>query len=363
MSVKRLLLLGGGHAHLDLLQRLRIETPPGWQVTLVSPYPRQIYSGMLPGWVAGRRALDDCSIPLRRLCERAGIAFVQSAAIGLDLQRNEALCADGESRSFDRVSIDTGPVPVLQDLPGAAAHALPLRPIEGFITAWPEVQRRLREGAEVVIVGSGAAAVELAFAIRTGAAGARVSLVGADDQPLAALAGGAGRRAMRMLQSRGIRWHGCRRAIEIQPDRIRFEQGEALPFDACLVATGAAAPDWPRAAGLAVDDAGFIRVDRQLHSVSHPHVFAAGDVAAYAETRPKSGVFAVRAGPVLANNVLADCRGAALTDWRPQRRALYLLDTGDGSAIASWGAWSASGRWAWRWKDRIDRRFVQQSGA
>ena len=184
---KRLLLLGGGHAHLNLLRRLRTEAPRGWQVTMVSPHSRQIYSGMLPGWVAGRYALEDCAISLAGLCERAGIAFAQTAATGLDLLRNEVLCADGERRRFDLVSVDTGPEPALADLPGATDHALPVRPIEGFIKGWPDVQRRWRDHFgpfEVVVVGSGAAAVELAFAIRTrasreGASDVRICMVGA----------------------------------------------------------------------------------------------------------------------------------------------------------------------------------------
>lgn len=365
---KRLLLLGGGHAHLNLLRRLCAEAPRGWHVTLISPHSRQIYSGMLPGWVAGRYALEDCAISLAGLCERAGIAFAQTAATGLDVLRNEVLCADGERRRFDLVSIDTGPEPALADLPGATDHALPVRPIEGFIKGWPDVQRRWKDHSgpfEVVVVGSGAAAVELALAIRTrasreGASDVRICIVGRDGEPLAGTAGSVSRRVMRLLRARGLHWRGSSTAVQIVAKGIEFEHGAMLPFDACLIATGAAAPHWPRAAGLATDAAGFIRVDRTLRSVSHPQVFAAGDVAAHVDPRPKSGVFAVRAGAALASNILASCNGAALTEWRPQRRALYLISTADGRAIGSWGALSACGRWVEVWKDWIDRRYVRR---
>ena len=368
MPDKQLLLLGGGHAHLNLLRRLRSEAPKGWQITLVSPHPRQIYSGMLPGWLAGHYPLEDCAISLAGLCERAGIAFAQTAAHGLDLARNEVLCADGERRRFDLVSIDTGPEPALADLPGATDHALPVRPIEGFIAGWADTERRLKERrgpVEVVVLGSGAAAIELAFAIRSraareGASDVRVCIVARDTEPLAETAGSVSRRVMCLLRARGMPWFGDREAVQVLARCIRFERGADLPFDACLVATGAAAPRWPRSAGLSTDDAGFIRVDHTLRSVSHPHVFAAGDVAAYEDARPKSGVFAVRAGAALAGNILAVCNGATLSEWRPQRRALHLISTGDGRAIASWGALSAYGRWAWIWKDWIDRGFVRR---
>jgi selenide,water dikinase len=368
MPDKQLLLVGGGHAHLSLLQRWCREAPSGWQATLVSPQPRQIYSGMLPGWVAGRYALADCAISLTSLCARAGIAFLQTAVTGLDLAQQQARCADGTHQRFDLVSIDTGPEPALSTLPGATEFAQAVRPIEGFIAAWPDMLRPWAargDRFEVVVVGSGAAAIELAFAIQCRAAhdgisGARVSLVGRDAVPLAAAPDSVSRRVMHLLRQRGICWHGAHAAVQVLADRVRCAGGAELPFDACLVATGAAAPRWPGAAGLATDAAGFIRVDRTLRSLSHPQVFAAGDVAAYADARPKSGVFAVRAGAALAGNILAVCRGAAPTAWRPQQRALYLLSTADGHALAWWGPWSASGRWAWAWKDAIDRRFVRR---
>jgi NADH dehydrogenase FAD-containing subunit len=133
-----------------------------------------------------------------------------------------------------------------------------------------------------------------------------------------------------------------------------------MACDASLLVTGAAAPTWPSASGLACDENGFIRVTPTLQSTSHPFVFAAGDVAAYAEPRPKSGVFAVRAGPVLANNLRSALTGKTMQRWTPQGKALYLISTGKRHALAAWGHLSTSGEWVWRWKDRIDRRFMQR---
>jgi selenide,water dikinase len=170
-------------------------------------------------------------------------------------------------------------------------------------------------------------------------------------------------KVSRLLAERGIAHLGDHRAIALQAGRVQLADGSHLQADAALIATGAAAPSWPATSGLATDAAGFIRVDPYLRSVSHPFVFAAGDIAAYADARPKSGVFAVRAGPPLGANLRAVCEDRPLTSWRPQKRALYLLGTGRRHALASWGGFSASGAWAWRWKDRIDRRFMAQFGA
>ena len=369
-AIKRLLLLGGGHAHVRVLADLAARPLTGWQVHLVSPHRRQVYSGMLPGWVAGHYPIEACAIRLDALAAAAGATFHETAGVALDLARGAVLGADGTTLPFDALSIDTGPMPALQALPGAATHALPVRPIEQFIAAWPALVDRLLGQCrrfDLVIVGAGAAGVELAFAVRHRAAlegwsHLFVSVLGADALPLAGMPEATRRHAARLLAQRGIAWRGGVRATGLDAGQVRIDAGPPGPFDACLVSTGAAAPAWPAASGLATDAGGFVRVDRTLRSVSHPQVFAAGDVAALADARPKSGVFAVRAGPVLSHNLRAFCEGRALQPWTPQRQALYLVATGDRHALATWGRWSWSGRWVWRWKDRIDRRFMRRFG-
>ena len=411
--MKRLLLLGGGHAHVKVLADLAQRPLAGWTVQLVSPYRRQIYSGMLPGWIAGHYQIDDCALSLDRLSRAAGVDFFETAGTALDPVANTVTCADGRTLAFDRLSIDTGPMPALDGLPGSAAHALPIRPIEGFVAAWPALAARIAAatvatagatttgtananananaaaaaaaaaavqttdqttgpatapatGFDLAILGAGAAGVELAFAIRQRAVLAgwstlRLALVGSDDWPMAGAPQRLRRQIATRLRQRGITWQGGRQAVQVDADVLRFEQGAPLAFDACMV-TGAAAPAWPRASGLATDDAGFIRVGPTLQSLSHPHILAAGDVAAYADARPKSGVFAVKAGPVLAHNLRALCEGRPAQPWTPQRRALYLISTGDRHALASWGPFTWGGDWIWRWKDQIDRGFMRRFG-
>ncbi|AMM26330.1 FAD-dependent oxidoreductase [Variovorax sp. PAMC 28711] len=369
--MKRLVLLGGGHAHLAVLKSLAERPLDGWQVQLVTPFRRQIYSGMLPGWVAGHYAIDECAIALDALAERGRVALTVTACTDLDLSANTIACADGSTVPFDLLSIDTGPEPALHHLPGVLEHALPIRPIEGFVAAWPGLVDRIarqRHRFDLVVLGAGAAGVELALAIHRralteGWSHLRTTLIGSADLPLEGVAGRARHHLGQLLAQREIRWIGERRAVRFAPNRIDFTQGASVGFDACLAVTGAAAPAWPAAAGLATDPAGFIRVGRTLQATRHPHVLAAGDVAAYEDARPKSGVFAVRAGPVLARNLRALSRGDAPAPWTPQQRALYLISTGDERAVAAWGRWTWRGAWVWRWKDRIDRQFVARFGA
>jgi len=364
--VKRLVLLGGGHAHVRVLDELRKKRISGWEVHLISPYPRQIYSGMLPGWVAGHYDIEQCAVNLDALAAAADIPFHRTIGIGIDFRRNVIECADGSQEPFDALSIDTGPQTAIGGIVGATRNVTPIRPIEVFVAAWPSLVSRIASchgPFNLAVVGAGAAGVELAFAIQSrarkeGWANLRVFLVGAGLLPLDGASRGTRLRATRLLKRRGVEWMGGRRVTAAFGGSLTFASGAPLRVDACLAMTGASAPVWLRQSGLSTDPAGFISVGATLQSTSHPNVFAAGDVAAYHSPRPKSGVYAVRAGPVLASNLRAFCEALPLVNWQPQEKALYLVSTGSRYAIASWGKWTWSGAWVWYWKDWIDRRFI-----
>jgi selenide,water dikinase len=187
---------------------------------------------------------------------------------------------------------------------------------------------------------------------RRGRRGGEEDAVG-DDAPAVR------RRVQRTLVARGISVHCNARAVAIEPGAVIVRDGRRVAADRIFLATSAAAAPWLAASGLACDAAGFVTVDEHLRSPSHPFVFAAGDCASQqGQAYAKSGLYAVRQGPVLAENLRRQLRGEALTAFRPQRTALALLATGDGRAIMSWSRFAAEGAWVWRWKDAIDRRFM-----
>lgn len=364
--MKRLLLVGAGHAHLTVLRALRTDPPAGVEITLITPWPRQAYSGMLPGWVAGHYALDDCVIALAPLLDGSPIRWRVGAVTRLDLTQRFAWTDDDERLDFDLVSIDTGAVAAVDDLPGACDHAQSIRPIERFIERWPHwlstCVAHAGDPLTLTVVGGGAAGVEttLAMAWRMrGLPGPRIQLVTGNG----GLLPGFPSRARQLMLAR----LGQLRVTVIVDKVAAFEAGAMhlarsglQRSDLTLLVTGTAAAAWPRASGMAVDADGFIAVDTTRRSTSHPFVFAAGDCASVVgHPRPRSGVHAVRAGPVLSDNLRRALRGEALRAVVPQRRALYILAAGQRSAVACWGTWTLSGDWVWRWKDRIDRRFMR----
>ena len=356
---KRLLLVGGGHSHIEVVRRFGMAPPASCAVVLVSPGRHATYSGMLPGLIAGHYRFEDCHIDLERLCRNAGVAFALDEVVALDPARARARGRNGDY-PFDLASLDVGSMPGMAAVPGAAENAVPARPASSLLAAW---QRMLAAPRPIAIVGGGAGGVELALAMhhrieREGAA-PDISIVTDTPEVLPSHPPAARRVLVRILGERGIAVHASSRVVGVERAVLHLDGGRRLAADHVVWATTAAAPAWLAESGLAVDDGGFVAVDETLRSITHARVFAAGDCAAVVgHPRPKSGVHAVRQGPPLAENLARALRGEALLRHKPQRHALALISTGGRHAVVSWNGIALGGAWAWRWKDRIDRRFV-----
>jgi NADH dehydrogenase FAD-containing subunit len=249
-------------------------------------------------------------------------------------------------------------------MPGAADNALIVRPIEVFASLWPQVLEQAQARAlSVAVIGAGAAGLELLFAaeqcLRThGAAGARFTLITGGVEPAASYPAGLQARVLRRLKRLNITVlrDTC---VGLAPGVVKLGSGTELACDVPLIAIGAHAPAWLQGSGLALSESGHVLVNEFQQSTSHPEVFATGDVCARTDRpHPRNGVYAVRAGPPLADNLLAAHEGQPLKPHHPPANTLNLISCGAGHAIASWGPLHAEGGWVWRWKDHIDRAFM-----
>jgi pyridine nucleotide-disulfide oxidoreductase family protein len=367
-TFKHLVLLGAGHAHLFVLQALAKHHPADLNVTLVTPHARQLYSGMVPGFVAGHYALDECVVQLAPLVAASRVKLVQSAAVEMNAEHQAVLLANGQELHYDVLSIDTGAVldPARVDamMPGAREHGLFVRPIEGFGALWPRVEELAdKQALSVAVVGAGAAGVELAMAVAHRLPNCRVSLVTGGPEPVTIYPPRVRERVRKALKKRNIAvlQEAC---VRIRAGEIELASGARLACDAPILALGSHAAPWVASSGLGLDDVGYVLVNQFQQSVSHPQVFAAGDASTRADmAHPRSGVYAVRAGPALARNLAAALEGQALQAHVAPAHTLNLLSCGKREAIASWDGWSAQGRWVWWWKDRIDRAFIAKFSA
>ncbi|QFU77580.1 selenide, water dikinase SelD [Halioglobus maricola] len=362
--VSDLVFVGGGHAHALALRMLAMKPVAGLRITLISPSSHTPYSGMLPGLVAGHYTFEDAHIDLARLCQWAGVRFLEAEVTGLDPRNKILQLAGRPSVHYDLLSIDIGSQPELDSVPGARAFSVPVKPVAGLWRRWRELEDQLTAHSQmprVAVVGGGAGSVELVLAMAHTLADKHVQfdLICGGDQILQGYNRGARAAAERALQDLNVNVQLSSRVDRVEEDALLLADGRRHPYDKLFWCTGAAAAPWVAASGLACDERGFLKINNALQSVDDPDVFAAGDIATQVEhPRPKAGVYAVRQGPVLAANLHASLMGSALREHRPQHRFLSLVSLGDRKAAADRGPFFASGEWVWRWKDRIDREFM-----
>jgi len=369
-----IVLVGGGHSHVAVLKRFGMKPEPGVRLTLITRDLLTPYSGMIPGYIADHYNEAEAHIDLRPLAAFANARVIHAAATGLDLARNYVQVAGRPPVAFDLVSIDTGSTPSTAHIEGAE-HGLPVKPIDRFLEAYHRLTEEIRDHGgpfHITIAGGGAGGVELTLALshrlRTAAAGLgkapgdfRFAIVEAAETLLPGYNAAARRKLMRALSDRGIDIHTGALAERVTPDAVTLSSGERLASHKTILVTSAGPPTWLADSDVARDDRGFIRVDGRLRSTSHAQLFAAGDAAAMeGHELPKAGVYAVRQGPYLAENLRRAARDQSLRTYRPQGQTLALITTGNRYAIAARGPLAFEGAWVWRWKDWIDRRWMKK---
>ena len=374
--LKDLVLVGGGHSHVTVLREFGMDPMPGVRLTLISRDAHAPYSGMLPGLIAGHYTFEETNIDLGPLARFAKARFLHDEAVGVDTNNRAVLCRDHPPVAFDVLSINIGSTPGLR-VPGAKGTVVPVKPIDGFWPKWKVLRDRClqrRNETHIGVVGGGAGGVELLLSVqysldrlleRQGRSSSHLyfHLATAGNEILPTHNSRVRAKFCRVLRERGVEvmTNSEVTAIEGPGCRLTFEKGGGLDLDEVLWVTTARAANWLEESGFEVDDRGFIRVRDTLQTLTDADIFAAGDIGAVVDhPRPKAGVFAVRQGPPLTENIRLRLLGEAAKPFRPQEKFLSLVSTGDKYAVVSRGNWAAEGAWAWRWKDFIDQRFMQK---
>ena len=364
----RVILVGAGNAHLVFVRRWKMRPVPGVAVTLVNAGPTIPYSAMVPGHIAGEYTEDEVTIDLVAFCAAAGVRLLTEPVEAIDPAQRRIDFKSRPSLRYEVLSLGIGSVPTPP--PGAAEHdwSLRLRPMGRLVRKLNDLELRLKQAGgtfRFAVVGGGASGCELALAIRkrfAGHPGFEMTLLHAGERILPLFNSGAAGRVERRLREAGVSLRLHSRVTGFDGGSLDLEGGERIACDAVLWATDPAPPPLLRDTGLSLDPAGYLLVKETLQSVSRPEVFGTGDCVAFAAypDLPRNGVMAVREGRVLYDNVVAQIRGRPLRAFQPQSLTLSILNTADGSAVATYGRVAKAGRWARRLKDRIDRRWVER---
>ena len=366
-----LFFIGGGHTHAIVLRKIGMQgLPAGVRLTLITNLVDTPYSGMLPCHISGLYDFDQSHIDLRPLTRFANCRLIMDEVVGIDADQQLIHCRHHPPMKYDALSIDIGSTPGTVSVPGAKEYAIPAKPVPNLLQAWQRYLQGLERTstATIGIVGGGVGGVELALNMQMrlqqivgAAANIHVFHRGAR------LATGRSRATQRQLtkifRDRTIHTHLSESVCAVEPVagavQVRCESGLRVACDRVFWVTNASAAPWLTHTGLSTDKDGFILVKDTLQTLSHPNVFAVGDVATMINhPRPKAGVFAVRQGPPLYTNLQRYCSGRPLKPFKPQRQFLNIIDLGTGGAIASRGRWSAESVWFRRWKHQIAGKFM-----
>lgn len=368
---QHLIFIGGGHAHALALRMLAMKKPAGVKITLISNAIQTPYSGMLPGLIAGHYSFDQAHIDLGRLCRFAGVDFIEDFVTGLDPDARTIQCRNHPDFHYDYVSIDTGSVPGRHQVAGAEQWTIGVKPVEQFLDYWQQIQQQVASQPEhplqIGAVGGGASAVEVVLAMQHKLSQEyphhQVSfhVICGPAEILPNHNSKVRQRYQQVLKERNILLHCNFQVSQVTEGCLTSQTGQQLKLDHIIWATAATGADWPARAGLKTGAAGCIQVNDYLQSVSHPNVFACGDIADMVNhPRPKAGVFAVRQGKPLVTNLKRILTGKKLQAFKPQEQFLSLISTGDKYAVASKSNWSLAGRWVWWWKNHIDLKFMRR---
>jgi len=398
--MKKLVLIGGGHSHAIALRYFINQPLVNTQITLITDVLQAPYSGMLPGYVAGFYDYAECHIDLDKLARVAGVDIIVAGVSCLALDRQQITCSNGQVFSYDLLSVNTGSTPDLSQISGANNYGTPVKPVPQFLTVWQDILESWKDDQNeeksltITLVGGGAGGVELALNMQQQLVNIyklksklkdklkpklenhklKINLIHRNLDLLPNYNQRVGKYLRNLLHDRGIEIYLGESVQEIVPKtssknnagyNLHCQSGLEVWSDRVFWVTNAAAPTWIKTSGLATDRSGFIAVNNYLQSTSHPQVFAVGDIAAMVNYQlPKAGVFAVRQGLPLAQNLQRLTQEKALQPYKPQSRYLGLIGTGDQKALAVYGDLGlfgdVVGGCLWRWKDGIDRKFMRQ---
>ena len=360
-----LVLVGGGHAHALVLRQWGMNPLAGARLTVINPGPTAPYTGMLPGHVAGHYGRDTLEIDLMALARFAGARLILSHATAIDREARLIHVEGLGPVAYDAASIDIG-ITAQMGIEGFAEHATGAKPLNIYAQVWRDFLEAVAQGQkrpEIAVIGGGIAGCELAmamaFALRGKGVAPKVTVIEADPQ-ISGMNARARLKIGKAMAGLGVHVRTNARIERITATHVHLEKQEPVATSLCVGAAGAFPHSWVAQTDLPQQN-GFIVVDSDLRVSGDPHLFAVGDCAHMPfAPRPKAGVFAVRAAPVLHDNLRAVLTGGPLRRFRPQKSYLKLVSLGGKTALAEKYGFAVAAPLLWRWKDRIDRAFMDK---
>jgi len=362
---KKLVLIGGGHAHMVTLANLQTFTSAGYGVTVIQPSEYHYYSGMGPGMLGGTYQPDDIRFATKTLVEAKGGRFILGKADWIDPHNQYVYLEEtGEKIYYDLLSCNAGSYVDIRILAGNSDNVFTAKPIETLLVARDRVVDLIaKKSITIAVVGSGPSAIEIAGNIHQlcrEQKGHNVYIkLFAGHSFMSGKRPKIRRLARKILESKGIEIIEDGYVGQVENCRISLENGKVYNADIIFSAVGVKPSPIFSRSGLPVGSDGGLQVNEYLQSVGYDNIFGGGDCI-YFENEPldKVGVYAVRQNPVLYQNLMASLEGRVLEKFSPGGQYLLIYNLGDGDGLLSKWFITFAGKLAFFIKDYIDRKFI-----
>lgn len=364
-----MVLVGVGHTNAHIVRMWAMDPLPDTDLTCISDSGTATYSGFLPAVLAGQLPARAMEIDLVRLCAAAGARLITDRVTGLDRVRKQLLFAERPSVPYDVVSVGIGSVPQMPDIGADSPSLVTIKPMSSFLDRLQAAVSRCTPRSrqlQVVVVGGGVAGVEVTQCLSARLklltqSEFHITLVDRGNKLLPGCTPKTTRRVLNTIQEYGHTVLHSSSVEQVDESGVRLQTGNFLPADIVIWATAAAAPALLSEFDLPKDDHGFLLTDATLRCSGTDSIFAVGDTGTMEHAAvPKAGVYAVRQGPILWENIQRQLDGRGLVPFVPQKSFLKLLNMGDGTAVGEWRGISFFGRPVMRLKQWIDQRFMDR---
>lgn len=363
--MKKLVLAGGGHGHINILKQLIKNPVKDCEITLITDYKRQYYSGMLPGFIEGIYTEDEISFNVEDLCKKAGVRYIKEKIIEIDGNRKvvktEDLNGSKENREyeFDFISMNLGSYAINKYKIGE--NATYVKPISSIVEFMKKIDKSKEKSPDkkkkLVIIGGGASGIELSFAFRERYKDMDIEVISKRDI-LYRFNEKTRNKAKKEMERKNIHLHLNESLTEVLENEIITSRGKYF-YDYLVISNGVSGTK-VKYSGYDVTDENFLIVDSNL--CANKYSIAMGDMICIREypSTPKAGVFAIRQAPILYGNLMNMLKGIdARTSYTPQDKYLQVLNCGNKSAIMNYSDYSFKGRISWIIKDHIDRGYMK----
>ncbi len=365
-KTKKLLLVGGGHAHVFLIKQFYLKNIPGIEVVLVTAGKYQYYSGMASGYVEGIYKEEDMSFDLRKMCHKSRIKYIEARLAGIDVENKCVKLENNETVSFDVISVDTGSEMAGKNVQGVMKYAYCVKPLENLFKLRENFIEQMVKESQVVIVGAGAAGIEMAFALKALSCkmkkNVEVTLAHSGNLILNGYNENVREKTLKKLEKDKIKILPLSKISSVSQNKLTIESGKQIKYDFLVWAAGPKSNPLYKDSGFTVDKAGYMMVNRYLQSVDYPFIFGAGDCISFSDFEyvKKVGVYAIREAPYLLSNILKFIGNEELKEYIPQIDYLAIISVGNKKGIMQYKGMANMGKLSWKLKDYIDGAFMKK---